>query len=166
MTIAEIAVVVNLSPTTVRHWLRRLCVADGQRGGPACGARSTRGETGGEGTHGRDLRTPRRDDICVEGRGYYRCRQCRIDQIASHRRRLKEILVAESGGCCRICGYNRCVAALAFHHVDPLTKRLGISAGGLTLSAAAVRAEAAKCILLCANCHAEVESGMRARVVE
>jgi transposase-like protein len=62
--------------------------------------------------------------------------------------------------------YSRCIAALEFHHMDPLSKRLGISRGGLTLSAEAVRAEAAKCVLLCSNCHAEVESGLRPLIVE
>lgn len=75
---------------------------------------------------------------------------------------MKSTLVAEAGGCCRLCGYDRCVSALEFHHIDPLQKRLGISAGGLTQSLAALRQEAAKCVLLCSNCHAEVESGVRA----
>lgn len=36
----------------------------------------------------------------------------------------------------------------------------------MTLSLADVRAEAAKCVLLCSNCHAEVEGGVRELVVE
>jgi hypothetical protein len=31
---------------------------------------------------------------------------------------------------------------------------------GLTLSIDVLRAEAAKCVLLCSNCHAEVEGGL------
>jgi predicted HNH restriction endonuclease len=33
---------------------------------------------------------------------------------------------------------------------------------GVTRSLAAARAEMAKCVLLCANCHAEVEAGISA----
>jgi hypothetical protein len=53
-----------------------------------------------------------------------------------------------------------------FHHLDPLDKRVGISANGLTLSVEALRAEVAKCVLLCSNCHAEVENGDRTLTVE
>jgi hypothetical protein len=33
-----------------------------------------------------------------EGSGYYRCAQCRSAQVMKHRRKLKEILVAEAVG--------------------------------------------------------------------
>ena len=59
-----------------------------------------------------------------------------------------------------ICGYARCIAALEFHHVDPSTKRFPISLKGVARAFDTVRAEAAKCVLLCANCHAEVEAGI------
>jgi hypothetical protein len=59
-----------------------------------------------------------------------------------------------------LCGYDRCSAALTFHHVDPSTKKFGIAAGGLARALSKLREEAAKCVLLCANCHAEVEAGI------
>jgi hypothetical protein len=68
--------------------------------------------------------------------------------------------VTEAGGCCRLCGYDRCVAALQFHHVDPEEKSFGLGCAGLTRGIAKARAEADKCVLLCANCHAEVEAGL------
>jgi hypothetical protein len=70
-------------------------------------------------------------------------------------------LVAAAGGRCRLCGYKRCLAALQFHHLDPPQKRFVISRQGVTRSFAEARDEAAKCVLLCANCHAEVEAGFR-----
>ena len=54
----------------------------------------------------------------------------------------------------------RSVAALHFHHVDPAAKAFTVSRHGVTRSLTAARAEATKCILLCANCHAEVEAGV------
>ena len=39
--------------------------------------------------------------------------------------------------------------------------RSASAARGVTRSLAAARAEAAKCVLLCANCHAEVEAGVK-----
>ena len=71
----------------------------------------------------------------------------------------KEILVDEAGGRCCLCGYDRCLAALEFHHLDPLEKRLEINAKGTSLALDTLRAEARKCVLLCSNCHAEVEVG-------
>jgi hypothetical protein len=75
---------------------------------------------------------------------------------------VKDILVAEAGGRCAICGYDRCVAALQFHHRNPSDKAFGLSAAGVTRSIEAARAEAGKCDLLCSNCHAEVEAGFTA----
>jgi hypothetical protein len=90
----------------------------------------------------------------------FRCRRCVSEATSRARRRLKATLVAEAGGCCRICGYDTCLRGLEFHHVDPATKSFAISVEGTTRSLAALRAEAAKCVLLCRNCHAEVEAGV------
>ena len=98
-----------------------------------------------------------------DGAGY-RCMRCRSEDVATHRRGLKAVLVAEAGGCCARCGYDRCIAALHFHHVDRSTKLFAVSGRGLTRSLEFARAEAEKCILLCANCHAEVESGLEQSV--
>jgi hypothetical protein len=48
---------------------------------------------------------------------------------------------------------------LHFHHVDPTTKAFAMtSARGKGI--AARRAEMAKCVLVCANCHGEIEAGL------
>jgi hypothetical protein len=52
------------------------------------------------------------------------------------------------------------MGALEFHHLDPAKKRLEISRNGVTLSLGALQAEAAKCVLVCSNCHAELEAGV------
>ncbi len=68
--------------------------------------------------------------------------------------------VAYKGGCCQVCGYEKYIGALNFHHINPAEKEFGLSADGLTRSWERVRKEADKCILLCANCHAEVHDGI------
>jgi hypothetical protein len=73
---------------------------------------------------------------------------------------MKEILVKEAGGKCSICGYNKYIGALNFHHKDPAQKEFGLSSSKTTRSIDALRKEAAKCILLCVRCHAEVEAGI------
>jgi hypothetical protein len=96
----------------------------------------------------------------LENRGAYRCRKCRQEAVSRWRRRVKLRLVEEAGGSCRLCGYDRYQGALQFHHLDPGQKEFIISRQGVTRSLAEARREAAKCLLLCANCHAEVEAGV------
>lgn len=96
----------------------------------------------------------------LEGRGYYRCTKCRQERVAERRRKVKEILVQEHGGSCRMCGYKKYMGALHFHHLNPKEKRMELSVRGMTLGIDKLREEANKCILLCANCHAEVEGGI------
>jgi len=92
--------------------------------------------------------------------GRFRCARCRIEAVSKRRRELKRILVEEAGGGCILCGYSRCDRALEFHHLDPKAKQFQITSH--TRSLARLRAEASKCVLLCSNCHAEVEAGITA----
>ena len=81
-------------------------------------------------------------------------------RVVARRRRVKAILIAEAGGRCVVCGYDRYVGALQFHHIDPATKRFEIGGRGLTRNIDLLREEANRCALLCGNCHAEVEAGV------
>jgi Homeodomain-like domain len=160
LSIAQIARTVGLSKTTVRSWMKRYglrsrnvrpaLVAEEKRHAKAAGLTVINSACQRHGV----------TEFVLEGRGYYRCKACRAEGIARHRRRLKETLASEAGGRCCVCGYDKYLGALAFHHLDPEKKRLGLASGGLTLSLRTLRAEAQKCILLCSNCHAEVEAGM------
>src|SRR3954453_22432628 len=94
----------------------------------------------------------------------YRCMRCRSDDVSDARRRRKARLVDAAGGCCAVCGYDAYAGALQFHHLDPATKEFSVSQRGVTLSFERALAEARKCVLLCANCHAEVEGGHRSLV--
>lgn len=74
---------------------------------------------------------------------------------------IKSRLVEAFGGGCCICDYSRCNNALQLHHVDPDTK--DFSFGSLRAnpqSYLVVAAEAEKCVLVCANCHAELHAGL------
>ena len=160
LTIAEISESVGRSKGTVRYWLNRY----GLRTGRGRGRRSRAGadearEAGVEvaslecPTHGAALH--RRDT-----RGYYRCLRCRQQAVVLRRRKVKAQLVADAGGGCLLCGYCGSLEALQFHHLDPSTKQFGIAQYGHARSLERMRAEALKCVLLCSNCHAEVEAGV------
>lgn len=96
-------------------------------------------------------------EYVLEGRGFYRCKKCRSQAVVNARRRRKQKLIEVFGGKCEKCGYNNCVAALHFHHIDPKTKKFGIADFGVCRSWDRMLEEAKKCQLLCSNCHAEIE---------
>lgn len=162
LTLAEIADELDRSVAAVRYWLEKHGLRTKGRRGPrpvipreivdqaiARGLRTLEAECP---HHGRGV-------FVIENSGRVRCRQCRMDRVADRRRKVKRILIEEAGGRCIRCGYDRFVGALQFHHVDPTQKSFGVAQKGATIGIDALRAEAEKCIVLCANCHAEVEHG-------
>jgi len=76
-----------------------------------------------------------------------------VKNVISWRQRKKVELVEYKGGKCEHCGYNKSVRALTFHHLDPTKKDFAIS--GKSWSMDKLTKEVDKCIMLCANCHAE-----------
>ncbi len=156
LSIRQIAAQLSVSYTTVRHWLakhelqtpraRRLAQTAAAR---LAGAEATEAECP---THGVTTFVRR-------GTDGFRCQLCRARAVQRRRREIKRILVAEAGGACVVCGYSRTLGALHFHHRDATQKTFALSGQGVTRSLESVRAEAAKCVLLCSNCHAEVEAG-------
>ena len=88
--------------------------------------------------------------------GYYRCCKCASEAVILRRKKVKEELVEYKGGKCEICGYNKCIAALEFHHVNSADKDFSISKKGVTISIEKMKKEADKCMLLCSNCHKEI----------
>jgi transposase len=162
MTIAEIASTLDRSPATVRYWLGKYGLrTKGRRGPRPAVAREVVEQAIHDGrkevtavcpTHGEGA-------FVIENSGRVRCRLCRMERVSVRRRKVKRLLIEEAGGRCIRCGYDRFVGALHFHHVDPSLKRFGVSRKGATIAIDALRQEASKCIVLCANCHAEVEHG-------
>jgi 5-methylcytosine-specific restriction endonuclease McrA len=79
--------------------------------------------------------------------------------VAKRRRKVKELAVELLGGKCQICGYCKYQGALDLHHAYG-KKSFGISDKGYTRSWAKIREEIGKCVLVCANCHREIEAGL------
>jgi hypothetical protein len=74
--------------------------------------------------------------------------------VTENRRSNKRKLVEYFGGKCIWCGYNKSYSALQFHHINN-DKEFGIAYAGITKSFDKLIEEAKKCVLICANCHAE-----------
>jgi 5-methylcytosine-specific restriction endonuclease McrA len=85
----------------------------------------------------------------------YRCKKCNSDAVIKRRKQIKLDAIQYKGGKCEKCGYDRCVGALEFHHLDPNKKDFNISKSGHSRSWKRVKDELDKCILLCSNCHKE-----------
>jgi hypothetical protein len=142
LTLPQLAGELEVSITTVRkhlarHGLRTAWSARAE-------ARSARLEAGGSQSMERhQMLVCRHHGVTrhqLEARGSYRCLRCRAEAVARRRRKVKAILVAEAGGCCRVCGYHRFAGALHFHHLDPAEKSYGLSYKGITISLDRLRA--------------------------
>lgn len=75
------------------------------------------------------------------------------------RRSMKIQAVKLLGGKCSVCGYNKCIDALEFHHKDPKQKEFRLGSGN-TMSWKEYKKELEKCILVCSNCHKEIHFNM------
>jgi transposase-like protein len=133
--------------STIRYWLGRL------------GLETERMLRMQESEAAREAGLARAAAFFARPDGGYRCARCNTAAVSERRRQVKRQLVEEAGGRCRICGFAEHPAALQFHHVDPSTKAFHLSCQGHSRSIKRMRAEAEKCVLLCANCHAQVEAG-------
>lgn len=91
---------------------------------------------------------------------HWRCTKCSSEAVQKRRETIKEWAVEYKGGRCCLCGYDKCIKALEFHHTDRSDKEFGISSKGYTRSWEKVKSELDKCILVCANCHREIEAGL------
>lgn len=95
-------------------------------------------------------------DFSKRKEGGTRCKKCAVESVVKRTRNKKLELIKMFGNKCQECGYNKSAGALQFHHLNPKEKSFGIAEMG-KYSLSRLIEEAKKCVLLCANCHAENE---------
>lgn len=86
------------------------------------------------------------------------CYDCMPDGIQLTRGMFLAKIKQVRGGKCVKCGYDQCLKALEFHHMDPTKKDFTISNDHFRLQEAVE--ETKKCILICSNCHRELHDDM------
>lgn len=86
------------------------------------------------------------------------CYDCMPDGTQLKRGEFLAKIKQQRGGKCEKCGYNTCIKALEFHHLDPTQKDFTISNDHFKLKEAIE--ESKKCILICANCHRELHDNL------
>ena len=66
-------------------------------------------------------------------------------------------LVRMLGGKCSVCGYDKNLSALEFHHKNPGEKDFQLDSRHLSnTNVEKIMKEVEKCVLLCSNCHREI----------
>lgn len=83
------------------------------------------------------------------------------DTKKNWRKRARGYLAAAFGGKCTICGYDKTIAALDYHHIDPKSKDSMLCIAmrnGYAWSK--IVEEARKCTMVCCRCHREIHAGI------
>jgi hypothetical protein len=84
------------------------------------------------------------------------------EAVKRWRANTKDRMVKAMGGKCQCCNYNKCNAALAFHHIEPNQKDIGFGDTRANPEKwESLVAELRKCILVCHVCHSEIHAGVR-----
>ena len=86
------------------------------------------------------------------------CYDCMPDGMQLTRGMFLAKIKESRGGKCIRCGYDKCLKALEFHHIDPSKKDFTISNDHFKLLDAVE--ETKKCILICSNCHKEFHDNL------
>jgi hypothetical protein len=150
LTQREIADSVGYSHTNVRYWLKKYGLCTGKR---ICQTQKWKGCKCGEKDpsmfYSRGGRTQGLQPVC---------KKCANKAQVERFRQYKMSAVEYKSGACQMCGYNKCMAALDFHHVDPKEKD-PLWKQMRTWSFERIKTELDKCILVCRNCHAEIHYG-------
>jgi hypothetical protein len=100
-------------------------------------------------------KTSAKEDFYTKGYRRFKCKTCHKKRIKEKTDNRKIELINYKGGKCLTCGYDKCIAALEFHHRDPSQKDPDWSKSRKH-KFEKIKDELDKCDLLCANCHREV----------
>ena len=102
---------------------------------------------------------------CAKSTVSYHCNESVKKEVRDKNKQMRnrgmKDLKLRHGGMCQACGYSICLEALHFHHPDPSQKEGLVSHIIVQKGINAAAREAAKCLLLCGNCHCEVHAGKR-----
>jgi hypothetical protein len=84
------------------------------------------------------------------------CKKCHNKNTVAKKRNWKVEVIELMGGKCVKCGYDKCVAALEFHHPDPTKKDQENWRAIRNRGKDYLREQTKECIILCSNCHKEL----------
>jgi len=160
LTIREIAKLNDLGYSTVRYWLRKHKLNTKASYQAGC---DPNGSNGKKCLQCESELTGRKHMYCsnICKQNYHYRNQTNVNGNTNERQKRvgkerKIKLIKLKGGECKECGYKKNYSALVFHHKDPSNKAFQLDARKLANTKwDLILIEAAKCDLLCTNCHAE-----------
>lgn len=88
------------------------------------------------------------------------------EAVMRAQKRKKKMAVDRMGGKCQICGYDKCLSALEFHHINKEEKEENPSYLILRRNWEHAKKELEKCILVCSNCHREIHDSENGVILE
>jgi hypothetical protein len=146
LTIRAISKKTNKSASTIKYWLKKynlstvhikkaICKFCGE-----CDPKNLMKQGGGQ--------------FCKS-----RCKKCQNIYSINRFRDNKKKAVEYKGGKCILCGYNKCMRSLSFHHRDPKLKDINWNKMKNWKFEKTIK-ELDKCDLLCSNCHGEIHEKM------
>lgn len=84
-----------------------------------------------------------------------------LDYKNNWRKKSRKLLAAAFGGKCTVCGYDKTISALDYHHIDPANKdHLLANAMKNGHAWSKIAEEARKCTIVCCRCHREIHAGV------
>ncbi len=140
LTLGQIGDELNCSTSTVRRLLRKHGLKTVGRSGVYMCSRCGETDSG---------------EFYPSQRG--RCKTCHNQDVGARFRSRRRWALSLFGNKCSRCGYDRCVDALHFHHLDSAKKDPNFRSMR-SWSKERIKKEVENCIVLCANCHAEEHS--------
>jgi len=163
-SIGQISKIINKSKTSVRHWLKKFNL-------------KTLNKSFKEQPRTKKIilidktefkNCPRckqvkilKDEFNIQKNGYYYswCKKCQKENMYERQVKRKIECINYKGGKCIVCGYNKYIGSLDFHHLNPEEKEFNIARlKGYNLES--LKKELDKCVILCKNCHSEFHHGL------
>ena len=138
----KVAKLVGKSQTTVMYWIKKFGLAIPRLTSFVC---CTCGETDSKKFHNKGA-----------GRlSLTKCKACHNAYTIARFRENKRLAVKYKGGRCVVCGYDKCLGSLHFHHREPSKKDPNWH-NMKSWKFERIKKELDKCDLICANCHGEI----------
>jgi hypothetical protein len=152
----KIATIENKAPSTIRYWLNKYNLKTKNKSFKNGYFTKNKVDINNQFCSSCNIQLNSVNGYFRKDRGIYypECKKCISLSTKDKRKDNKERAIEYRGGCCNNCGYNKNIAALEFHHKNPLEKEIAPSK--LTNREWEIlKEEIDKCVLLCSNCHKE-----------
>lgn len=155
LSLRQISFDTNKSLTSIRHWMKKYGIPSPNKPFKDLGKKD----------YGETRFCPRCEKNCSTSDFYNRrgkenssvyCKKCTNLQTVERQRNFKKQMVDYKGGKCVKCGYDKCISALEFHHLNPNEKEFTLSHLKNYRFDEIIMNELDKCDLVCANCHREI----------